>query len=587
MLALEAPPVPAPPLPPGPDNEPAVTPKIRLQPAKATVLTAPRARREVGRSKLGARMTGPSLTQLAAAWSMPATAPCCPPRRRERRLPVAAMDLLDIPLLSGATRLGHLAELRRDRLGLFHRMNRECGGVARVLALGNSLVFANSPELLHEVFVEKARSYRKSAGLRGPLKPLAGEGLFTSDGELWRRQRKLLAPLFTHAEIAGYAGVMSSCTEDAVRDLRPGQVFDAARLTTHLAMRVAGKALFDIDTLDEADELGEALTVALSWANVVSVALPYAAQLTVTSTMFNLLERISAPLAQRVEPLFEATIEPIRWPGEATRTLEAALAVIERRVARMIADRRAAAPRPRRDLLSLLLAARDDEGHPMTDKQVRDEIVTLFVAGHETTATSLAWALYRLSKDPASSARARAEAAPFAARSATMADLPQLSFCTQVFKESMRLYPPVYFFGRQSITATRLGPYELPRGTVVLISPYALHHRPELWPDPARFDPERFTPAAEEGRHRQAYIPFSAGPRTCIGNHFALMEGAIVLATLLARVDLEMATTANVEPDASATLRPKGGMPMRVRAVGAASAREAQNSPSVGADRAG
>ncbi len=295
--------------------------------------------------------------------------------------------------------------------------------------------------------------------------------------------------------------------------------------------------------------------------------------------VLDLIERISAPLAERVEPWFEAGIEPIRWPGEASRRLSAALDVIERRVQRMIAERRAAAPRDRRDLLSLLLAARDDDGRPMSDKQVRDEIVTLFVAGHETTATALAWCLYLLGRDPAAYARARAEAAPFAGRSITMADLPQLSYCSKVFKEAMRLYPPLYFFGRQSIAPTRLGAYDLPRGTVVMISPYALHHRPEVWPDPERFDPERFAPAAEEARHRQAYLTFSAGPRTCIGNHFALMEGPIVLATLLARVDLELVTAALVEPDMSATLRPKGGLPVRVRAVGAAPALDAQNSP--------
>jgi cytochrome P450 len=475
------------------------------------------------------------------------------------------MHLLDIPLLSGATWLGHLGELRRDRIGFFHRLNREHGDVARILALGTSLVFANSPELLHEVLVEKARSFRKSPGLRGPLKPLAGDGLFTSEGERWRGQRKLMAPLFTHAEIEGYAGVMAECAEDAARDLRPGQTFDAARLTTHLAMRVAGKALFDVDMHDEADELGTALTVALSWVNGVSGSLPYAAQLRAVASVYGVVEKISAPLAQRAEPYFDAAIEPIHWPGERTRHLEAALAVIERRVARMITERRAAASRPRRDLLSLLLAAQDDEGRRMTDEQVRDEIVTLFVAGHETTATSLAWSLYLLARDPAAYARARAEAAPLAGRRATLADLPRLSFCLQVFKEALRLYPPVYFFGRQSLAATRLGPYDLPAGTVILISPYALHRRPELWPDPTRFDPSRFEHAAEEARHRQAYLPFSAGPRTCIGNHFALMEGPLVLATLLARVDLEMATTSAVEPDMSATLRPRGGMPMRVK----------------------
>ncbi len=271
--------------------------------------------------------------------------------------------------------------------------------------------------------------------------------------------------------------------------------------------------------------------------------------------------------------MFDAASEPIRWPGEATRTLEAALAVIERRVERMIADLRAAGAGDRRhDLLSLLLAAHDEEGGRMSDKQVRDEIVTLFVAGHETTATALAWVLYLLARHPEAYARVRAEAARLRGRRATAADLPELGYCLRVFKETMLLYPPVYIFGRQSIADVRVGPYELPRGTVVLISPYTLHRRPDLWPDPERFDPSRFEHAAEEARHRQAYIPFSAGPRTCIGNHFALMEGPIVLATLLSRLDLALATSAPVLPAGGATLRPAGGVPMRVKAVEVAEA---------------
>ncbi len=361
-----------------------------------------------------------------------------------------------------------------------------------------------------------------------------------------RKQRKLMAPLFTHAEIARYAAVMAECAEDAVRALRVGEVFDAARLTTHIAMRVAGKTLFDAETMDEADELGAALTEALDWVNAVSGALPYAAQLTLTAAVYGALEKISQPLAVRAQPLFEAAIDPIRWPGARTRRLEAALAVIERRVERMIADRRSAGL-ARRDLLSLLLAAHDDEGRRMSDKQVRDEIVTLFVAGHETTATGLAWSLYLLSRDPAAYARARAEAANLGGRSATLADLPKLSYCLQVFKEAMRLYPPIYFFGPAGHHRRPLRRVRSPARTVILISPYALHHRPEIWPDPERFDPSRFEPAAEEARHRQAYLTFSAGPRTCIGNHFALMEGPIVLATLLSRVDLEMTTPAAVE----------------------------------------
>jgi cytochrome P450 len=474
------------------------------------------------------------------------------------------MRLDEMPVLSGGTRLGHIEEIRDDRFGLFARFNRECGGIGRLSALDISIVLANSPETLHDVLVEKARSFIKSPGIRGPLRPLAGEGLFTSEGDLWRRQRRLMAPLFTQAMIGRYAEAMSECARDAAASLRDGEVVDMARVTTHLAMRIAGKTLFDTDTLDEADDLGAALTEALRWVEAHSTSLSTAAQLRAAGLVSKVVERLPDSIRGRGEALVEAMIVPIRWPGEDSRRLEAALATIERRVERMIADRRASSA-DRHDLLSLLLSARDEDGSRMTDKQVRDEIVTLFIAGHETTATALAWSLYLLARHPDALARVKAEAAPFAGETITARDLPNLSYTLSVFKEAMRLYPPIYFFGRQAIADVRVGDYDLPRGTVVLICPYALHHRPEIWPDPERFDPLRFTPEAEEARHKQAYIPFSAGPRTCIGNYFALMEGPIALATLLARHDFELAKAGEIPPDTSATLRPKGGMPMRVR----------------------
>jgi cytochrome P450 len=232
----------------------------------------------------------------------------------------------------------------------------------------------------------------------------------------------------------------------------------------------------------------------------------------------------------------------------------------------MIAERRAAPDRGRHDLLSLLLSARDEEtGEPMPDRQVRDEVHTLFIAGHETTATALAWALWLLARHPAIYHALRDEVLALGG-TPTAADARRLPLALRVFKESMRLYPPVYLFGRVSIADVEVGPYRLPNGTVILISPYALHHRAELYPDPERFDPDRFLPEREAARHRSAYIPFSAGPRTCIGNHFALLEGPLVLAQVLRAVDLELVPgREEIDVDPQATLRPRDGIPMRVR----------------------
>jgi cytochrome P450 len=475
------------------------------------------------------------------------------------------MQIHDIPVLSGANRFGHVQELRDDRFALFERMNRERGDIARLRALHSSFVFVNSPALVHEVLVEKAKCFGKSASLRGASRPLAGNGLFTSDGDHWRRQRKLMAPLFTATQVARYAGETADCAEDAAAKLAVGEIVDASRLTMHVAMRVAGKTLFGIDTLDEADELGAALTTLLGWANDALGSAVFAAQSILVDGVYELLERFAPRLAARAEPYRDAANEPIHWPGESTRRLEAAVRIVDDRVARMIAERRASGIE-RRDLLSLLLSARDEDGHAMSDRELRDEILTLFVAGHETTAAGIAWALYLLARHPDAYARARAEAEALAGRKATAADLPRLGFCLRAFKEAMRIFPPFPTLGRRCLTDVTVGGYDLPRGTLLIVSPWALHRRPDLWPDPERFDPARFEPAAEQARDKLAYLPFGAGPRVCIGAHFSLMEGPIVLATLLARADLELATRAVIEPEAGASLRPKGGVPMRVTA---------------------
>ena len=475
------------------------------------------------------------------------------------------MNLRDIPVLSGASRLGHVRELRDDRFALFERINREQGDLTRLLALGSSFVFVNSPALVHEVLVEKAKQFAKSNALRGALRPIAGDGVFTSEGDVWRRQRRLMAPLFTTTQVLRYADVAARCAEDATATLTEGEVVDVARLMTHVTMRVAGKTLFDLDTLGEADELGVALTTLLSWANEATGSLAFAAQLILVDGAYELLGRLAPSVAERLRPYRDAANEPIHWPGAASRRLEEAVAVVARRVARMIAERRASGL-DRRDLLSLLLSARDEDGRAMTDREVRDEILTLFIAGHETTAAALAWTLYLLGRHPEAYARARAEAELLRDRPATAADLPRLGYCVRVFKEAMRLYPPIFVMARRCLSDVQIGGYTLPRGTAVLLSPWTLHRRPEIWPDPEKFDPGRFEPDAERSRDKLAYLPFGAGPRVCIGGHFALMEGPLTLATLLARADLELATQAPIEPDPYATLRPKGGLPMRVTA---------------------
>lgn len=461
--------------------------------------------------------------------------------------------------------------MRGDRIAGLRRFNETSGDIGRFDFVFGSVLLVNTPELVHDVLVAHAKAFEKSPVLRGSLYPLAGEGLFTSEGELWKRQRKLMAPMFQQATIAGFARDMTDAAERAARTWKDGDVVDFARETTRITMAVAGKTLFDTDTFGDADELGDALTTTLEWVADVSASTTMIAQARASVGVDKLADKLPPRLQEAARRLADRMIVPIRWPGARTRALEAALGVLEARVAGMIAARRKD-PGHGTDLLSLLLRARDEDGEAMSDKQVRDEVLTLFVAGHETTANALAWAMMLLAQHPDVYARVRDEALAVG-RVPTFEDLAKLPLALRVFKESLRLYPPVYVFGRVAVAATTLGKYDLPKGTIVLISPFALHHRAEYWPAPERFDPDRFTPEAEAKRHKTAFIPFSAGPRTCIGNHFALMEGPLVLATLLQRADFALVDPRGALPEPTATLRPKGGVPMRVALRDGASSR--------------
>ncbi len=469
--------------------------------------------------------------------------------------------LSEIPLLGSG--LSHLRAMRDDRLGQLTRLSDGPLDAGRVALPFGDVVIVSSPELLHDVLIAKAKSFEKSPILRSALYPLAGNGLFTSEGELWKTQRRLMAPMFQHASLRPFADDMTACASRAAGEWRDGQRIDAARETTRITMAIAGRTLFGEDMFSEADALGAALTTALDWVGTESSSLWLIAQARSQIALELLADRAPSSLARAMRSLADRMRSPVLFPGEKTRELRAALDLLETRVARMIAERRKDVA-SHRDLLSLLLSARDDDGQGMSERQVRDEVLTLFVAGHETTATSLAWALMLLGRHPEVYARVRAEVDALG-HAPTFEDLPRLALSARVFKEALRLYPPAYVFGRVTTAEVEVGDYLLPKGTVVLVSPYTVQRRPDLWPDPARFDPDRFLPELEAQRPKTAYIPFSAGPRTCIGNHFALMEGPLVLATLFHHADFELEGLRDVEPAPLATLRPKGGVPMRVR----------------------
>jgi cytochrome P450 len=481
---------------------------------------------------------------------------------------VGAVRFAEVPAISGAAPIvGHARRFRSERLAFLARAAREQPDAGRIRMFGSDVFHTTSPAVVHELLVEKGRIFEKAAVVRLLLYPIAGEGLFTSEGELWRRQRRLMAPLFQPAAIARYVRVVTDVVDRAARRWRPGTEVDLGREMTRITMAIVGKALFDADAFDEADALGDALTVALDWTNEHLSSSWVAVQM----TLRRLLERAEGSVPGALEGLrasFARELRaPVLLPGARGPRMREAIARLDETVQRMIDERRSS-PSTRDDLLTRLLDARDENGAAMDDRQVRDEAVTLFVAGHETTATALTWAFYMLSRDPAARARLVSEADALGSDPAgnwECADPARLPYAIKVFKETLRLYPPVYLIARRSSEPASLGGYDLPRWALVFVSPYSIHRRPDVYPDPERFDPERFTPEAEAARPRSAYVPFGAGLRVCIGNHFALMEGPIVLAAIARRLSFDVAPGPRVEPAAFATLRPAAPLMAKVR----------------------
>jgi len=363
---------------------------------------------------------------------------------------------------------------------------------------------------------------------------MLGDGLLTSEHELHRQQRKLIAPAFSHRRIGAYASTMAELTERAQAALDDGAVVDVAHEMMRLTLAIVGKTLFDADVSCEADDVGAAITDANHYVSEQVTRLPM----------------------------------PIWLPLKRNRDARRAIATIDAIIYRLIAARRAAGV-DLGDVLSTLVMARDEvTGEGMPDRQIRDEAVTLFLAGHETTANALAWSLYLLGRHPEVAARLAAESrAVLGGRSPTMDDLPRLPTALMILKETMRLYPPAYMVGRQAERDVTIGAAKLRAGDTIFVNIYAMHRRADYFEAPHEFRPERFAPEREKLLLRGAYLPFGGGPRICIGNHFALMEGQLILAALAQRLRFVPVDEREVVPEPLITLRPKGGLRMRIERI--------------------
>ncbi|HEX4954737.1 MAG TPA: cytochrome P450 [Thermoanaerobaculia bacterium] len=436
----------------------------------------------------------------------------------------------------GLPLLGCLPAFRRDPLAFLQRTAREHGDVA-FFRLGTQNVFLlNDPELIREVLVQRQGLFTKSRGLRR-ARALLGDGLLTSEGEVHHRHRRLVQPAFHPDRLQGYAEVMVDAALETGRRWRAGESVEVFSEMARITLGVVGTTLFSVEVEEEAQEIGTALTSVLEMFSIMM--LPFS----------GLVERLPLPVVRR---------------------FHAARSLLDGRMERLIHERRESG-RDSGDLLSMLLLAQDEAGGGLSDREVREEALTLFLAGHETTANALSWTLYLLASNPDCEARLHRELEEvLGGRRPTFADLPRLSWAEHVLAEAIRLYPPAWAIGRSAREALELGGFEVPAGSTVILSAYVTQNDPRYFPHPEVFDPERWQPGPRAERPKFVYFPFGGGARTCIGERFAMMEGVLILATLAQRWRLRLAPGQTVEPmPLINTLRARGGLPLRLEARGA------------------
>lgn len=451
----------------------------------------------------------------------------------------------EVPALGGHPIFGSLFEMRDNRAKFLLRVAREKGDAARVRMGIFNLLVLSAPDLAHEVFVEKNDAFVKGYGLSVFARPLLGNGLLTSEGEQHKKQRRLVAPAFVHKRIAEYGDVISRYTDQSLGRFTDGVEVDLANEMMRLTLSIVGKTLFDADVTGDAPEVGEVLTFAME----------------------HLIDSVTS-----VVPL------PPSVPTPGNLRAKKQIKRLDDIIYRIIRERRSS-DKDAGDFLSMLLAAKDEDGSGMSDVQIRDEAMTIFLAGHETTANALAWTFYLLGKHPSVREELEAELdAALGGRRPALADLPKLPFTMAVFKEAMRLYPPAFMVARRATHDVTIGGIDVRKNQIIVVNILGMHHRAKFFERPEEFSPERFLPENEKNLERGAYAPFGGGPRVCIGNQFALMEGQMVLAHLAQHLRFELVDT-EVDVEPLVTLRPKGGLHVRPRRRARLSSGAEVNSP--------
>ena len=427
---------------------------------------------------------------------------------------------------------------RKSRLSMILDWRQRHGDIVRLQFGWITAHVLYDPEHIRHVLQEGARRFDKQTRGFRKLSLVLGNGLLISEGSFWLRQRRIAQPAFHRKRIDAFGDVMVRAAERCAERLERAADRDEAVDVAHEMMRVTLEIVTEtllgsgMHSAEDADRIGEAVSFVIVDTN----------------------RRINAIL----DP-------PLSVPVRRNREFRRHLETLDREVYRMIAHRRREGPGD--DLLSMFLEARDEEtGEGMTDAQLRDEVMTMFLAGHETTANALSWTLYCLSRAPTELRRVEDElAGTLETARASVGDVRALEHTERAIKEALRLYPPAWVIGRSPIEDEVIGGYHMPARSLVFLSPWATHRHPRIWKDPERYDPDRFLPERAALLPRFAYFPFGGGPRQCIGNAFAMMEATLVLATILRRVRLELVPGQNVVPAPQITLRPKNGLLVRAR----------------------
>jgi cytochrome P450 len=427
--------------------------------------------------------------------------------------------------LERRTLSGQLGMVRRDPLAFFTHCARTYGDITGMRYFNFRVYFINHPDLIEDVLVNHARKFHKGRVLQAN-KNVFGAGLLTSEGNFWLRQRRLAQPAFHRARIATYAETMVRYTARALESWQSGEERDIHQEMMHITLHIVGKTLFDADVTADARDVGESL---------------------------ELLMELSADFGKSI-------LIPSWVPTPGNLRKARAIKRLDKIIYRIIDERRKSG-HDAGDLLSMLLAAQDEDGLRMTDKQLRDESITLFLAGHETTANALSWTWWLLAQNPAVEKKFHAEIdAVLGGKAPTLEDVPKLKYTELVLTESMRLYPPAWGTARVAIEDHELGGYKVRKGTGVSLSQYVMHRDPRWYDAPEEFRPERWEDGLAKRLPRFAYFPFGGGPRQCIGNNFALMEATLVLATIAQRYRFRLVQGHPVVPLPSITLRPRHGI---------------------------